>query len=211
MLKRILKYLCYGFATAVVAPLALGERLARRFAGRDVCFQTHNELLGLIPGKPGSFLRNAYLWLTLQRCPLECFVSFGVIFTHSGCELGKSIYAGAHCMIGLASIGDHTMLADHVYILSGKHQHGVSDPTLRFQEQPGTFMRVHIGKNCWLGTNTIVMADIGDDCIIGAGSVVSHPIPSNSVAVGNPARVVRPTFASAETKEIALTQSTVRD
>jgi serine acetyltransferase len=39
------------------------------------------------------------------------------------------------------------------------------------------------------------MADIGDNCVIGAGSVVTRPVPHNSVAVGNPARVIRATFA----------------
>ncbi len=32
---------------------------------------------------------------------------------------------------------------------------------------------------------------IGDNCVIGGGSVVAHDIPANSIAVGNPARVVR--------------------
>jgi len=195
MLKRILKQLCSGIAILLVAPFALVERLARSLASRDVFFQTHSEMLSIVPGKAGSFLRNAYLHLTLQRCPLECFVSFGVMFMHSGAEVGQRVYVGAHCIVGLANIGDDTMLADHVYILSGKRQHGIGDRAIRFQDQSGTFTRVHVGRNCWLGTNTTVMADIGDDCVIGAGSVVTRPIPSGSVAAGNPARVIRSTFS----------------
>jgi len=43
-----------------------------------------------------------------------------------------------------------------------------------------------------IGTNTILMPNtsIGDNCVIGAGSVVTKPIPSNSVAAGVPARVI---------------------
>lgn len=209
MLKRTLKQFCYIVATVLVSPLALAELLARRMLARDVFFQTHNEVLSLIPGKTGSFLRNAYAHLTLKRCPLECFLSFGVIFMHSQAELGERVYIGAHCLLGLANVGDDTMFADHVYLLSGGRQHGASDPAVRFQDQQGTFTRINIGKNCWLGTNTVVMADIGDHCVIGAGSVVTRAIPSGSVAVGNPARVIRPTFPGVDQAEAALQQSTI--
>ena len=52
---------------------------------------------------------------------------------------------------------------------------------------------VHIGKNCWLGAGVIVLPGItiGDDTVVGAGSVVTKDIPSFSVAVGNPARVIK--------------------
>jgi virginiamycin A acetyltransferase len=181
-------------------PWVLGERIAKRIFGRDVWFCSHSEFLSLIPGKAGWFLRNAYLHLTLQRCPLSCCFMFGTLFTHSETEIGERVYMGAHCMVGTATIGDDTMLADHVYVLSGKHQHGISDPSKTFQDQPQTFTVVRIGRNCWVGTNVVVMADIGVDCIIGAGSVVNKPIPDHSVAVGNPAKVIRSTFEAQSAK-----------
>lgn len=51
---------------------------------------------------------------------------------------------------------------------------------------------VYIGSNIYFGTNVTILkgVSIGDNCIIGAGSVVSRSIPSNSVAVGNPCKVV---------------------
>jgi maltose O-acetyltransferase len=50
-----------------------------------------------------------------------------------------------------------------------------------------------IGKDCWLGGSVIVCpgVTIGDGCTIGAGAVVTKNIPSRSVAIGNPARVVK--------------------
>ena len=47
-------------------------------------------------------------------------------------------------------------------------------------------------NNVFVGRGSIILPgiSIGDNCVIGAGSVVSSSIPSNSVAVGNPARVV---------------------
>lgn len=50
-----------------------------------------------------------------------------------------------------------------------------------------------LGDNVYIGVRTIILpgVSIGDNCIIGAGSVVTKDIPSNSVAVGSPARVVK--------------------
>ncbi|WLD93010.1 acyltransferase [Alkalihalobacillus sp. AL-G] len=52
--------------------------------------------------------------------------------------------------------------------------------------------KIELGNNCFVGINSIIMPNvkIGDNCVVGAGSVVTKDIPSNSVAVGNPARVI---------------------
>jgi len=52
---------------------------------------------------------------------------------------------------------------------------------------------IRIGDDCWMGGNVCIMAGvtIGEGCTIGAGSVVTKDIPPFSIAVGNPARVVR--------------------
>jgi acetyltransferase-like isoleucine patch superfamily enzyme len=52
---------------------------------------------------------------------------------------------------------------------------------------------VNIGKYCWIGAGTIILpgVKIGDFSIIGAGSVVVRDIPPYSIAVGNPARVIK--------------------
>lgn len=52
--------------------------------------------------------------------------------------------------------------------------------------------KVKIGNNVWLGENVTILkgVTIGDNVIIGIGSVVTKDIPSNSVAVGIPAKVV---------------------
>lgn len=68
--------------------------------------------------------------------------------------------------------------------------------TCAFLSRYGEFVpcsgRVSIGRNVWFGMNVTCLkgADIGDNCIIGYGSVVTGKIPSGSVAVGCPAKVV---------------------
>lgn len=52
---------------------------------------------------------------------------------------------------------------------------------------------IKVGNNVWFGGNVTVLPNvtIGDNCVIGAGSVVTKDIPNNSLAVGNPAKVIR--------------------
>lgn len=54
------------------------------------------------------------------------------------------------------------------------------------------YARVIIGNNVFIGVNTIIMpgVTIGNNVVVGAGSIVTQSIPDNSVAVGNPARVI---------------------
>ncbi len=52
---------------------------------------------------------------------------------------------------------------------------------------------IHIGKNCWIGMNTVILkgVTIGYNSIIGAGSVVNSDIPADLLAAGVPAKVVK--------------------
>lgn len=52
---------------------------------------------------------------------------------------------------------------------------------------------VHVGSNVFIGMNSIILpgVHIGDDCLIGAGAIVTKNIPSGSVVVGNPARILK--------------------
>jgi acetyltransferase-like isoleucine patch superfamily enzyme len=122
------------------------------------------------------------------------------LFAYSRVRVGQNVYLGLHSKVGLVDIGDGTIISDDVQLLSGAHQHlteespdgaySSSDINKNIQSDLKP-ERISIGRDCWVGTRAIVMADIGDNCIIGAGAVVTRPIPSNSVAVGVPARVIR--------------------
>jgi len=54
-------------------------------------------------------------------------------------------------------------------------------------------INTYIGKRCFIGANAIIMAGIkiGDEVIVGSGSIVTKDVPSNSIVVGNPARIIK--------------------
>lgn len=190
-MRAAVKAVMKTIALLLTGPLALVERLARLLVGKDVLFAGQAELLSLVPGKTGSYLRNAYYWLTLKECSMDARFLLGAMFTHSEAEVGRRVYVGAHCILGMVRIGDDTLLADHVQVLSGKNQHSFDDPKIPIQQQPQKFEQVKIGKNVWVGTCAVIMADVGDDSVIGAGSIVTRPIPAGMIAVGSPAKVIR--------------------
>ena len=191
MFRRTMKSIIYGIGWVATAPLWLLERLSRRIAGRDVWFATQSEILSLLPGRLGRLLRNSYYKEVLESCPYHVCLQFGCLFSYSQVKVGKDVYLGLNSKVGLVDIGDSTIISDDVQLLSGAHQHSAAETAHVVHSQVLTPKRIAIGRNCWIGTRAIVMADIGENCVIGAGSVVTRSIPSNSVAVGVPARVIK--------------------
>ncbi|WP_234027173.1 DapH/DapD/GlmU-related protein [Erythrobacter sp. KY5] len=57
----------------------------------------------------------------------------------------------------------------------------------------GLYVHTHVGKNCFLGGESLIMpgVTIGDNCVIGAGSVVTRDVPARSIVAGNPAQIIR--------------------
>lgn len=94
-------------------------------------------------------------------------------------------------VIGPVEIGSKAGLGQHVFI-SG-FNHGYADGSRDSNEQELVKKTVVIGDEAHIGANSVVVAgvSIGRRCQIGAGSVVTKDIPPFSVAVGNPARVIK--------------------
>ena len=141
------------------------------------------------PGGIGDYLRGAYYRMTLQAFDLSSRISFGSFFAHPEARIGKAVYVGSYCILGRVAIGDGTLLASGVQVLSGGRQHTRSGEGEAFSG--GEFVQVKIGSDSWIGAAATVMADVGSRTTVGAGSVVTRPVPDDCVAVGNPARVIK--------------------
>src|SRR5215472_17572962 len=118
--RLLIKNVMRGFSLIVVFPFAVVAGFGR-FAA---VFQTCAQLLALLPGLPGDFLRAAYYFLTLREFSLNSKVCFGSFFAQSTCCVAEGVYIGAYSVIGACEIGERTQIASHVQVLSGKHQHG---------------------------------------------------------------------------------------
>ena len=107
-------------------------------------------------------------------------------------HIGEGFYANFNLVIVDdidVYIGNNVMIAPNVTITPTGHP---VDADLR---RPGTqfSIPVRIGNNVWIGSNVVILPGItiGNNSVIGAGSVVTHDIPENVIAVGNPCRVLR--------------------
>jgi lipopolysaccharide O-acetyltransferase len=110
--------------------------------------------------------------------------------------IGKHVLIDDYSFISshkLISIGDNVMIAAACYIVDFNHEYPLSSCEGRLKESSYRGGKIIIGKNVWIGAHTVVLpgVSIGNGAVIGAGSIVTKSIPSYSVAVGNPAKVIK--------------------
>ncbi|WP_375322451.1 sugar O-acetyltransferase [Aliivibrio logei] len=106
-------------------------------------------------------------------------------------EIGSNFYSNHNLTIVdvcKVTIGNNVLFGPHVMISTGTHP---LDPIERQKTEYGA--SISIGNDVWVGGNVSILpgVKIGNNCVIGAGSVVNRDIPDNSVAVGNPCRVIK--------------------
>lgn len=138
--------------------------------------------------------RNAIMKEMMGDVGKDCYIEppFHANWGGKHVHFGDGVYAnfGLTCVDDThIYVGSHTLFGPNVILATAGH------PMLPELRKHGIQynMPIHIGENCWLGAGVIVVpgVTIGDNVVIGASSVVTKDIPSNSVAMGTPCRVVR--------------------
>ena len=200
-MKELFKKTAYLLATILVLPLLVPFQFMCWLKGMDVALCDTTEFLALLPGFFGQYLRNAFLRLTIEYCHPSARIGFGTTFSKCGARINADVYIGSYCSIGLATIGKDALLASGTYVTSGSHQHGIDDITRPISLQPGVDQRVTIGEGSWIGSHTVIMADVGKGAVVAAGAVVSKSIPDFVIAGGVPARVLKSRVEESRPKE----------
>lgn len=168
------------------------SRRAKRFGafgeGSGICFPTV-----ALYGEP--YIRLGARVIVGPYCTLSAGVMPGhVPDTNPVVTIGDDVLIGRGSGIvghGSITIGDGVFTGHNVYVTDANH--GYEDVTLAIGEQFAASRPVSIGAGSWIGHGAIVLpgSTIGEHVVIGAGAVVTGAVPGFSVAVGNPARVIR--------------------
>lgn len=117
--------------------------------------------------------------------PFRCDYGYNI-------SIGENFYSNYNCTIldcAKVIIGDNVMFAPNVSLFTAGHP-------IHFEPRNAALeyaFPITIGDNVWIGGGVVVNPGItiGDNVVIGSGSVVTKDIESNSIAVGNPCKVIR--------------------
>ena len=117
--------------------------------------------------------------------PFYCDYGFNI-------SVGKNFFANFNMVVldeARVVFGDNVFIGPNCGFYTAGH------PIDSIERNKGLeFARpIIVGNNVWIGANVTVVpgVTIGDNCVIGAGSVVTKDIPDNTVAVGNPCKVIK--------------------
>ena len=116
--------------------------------------------------------------------PFHCDYGYNI-------SCGDNVYFNVNCVVldvMEVKIGDNVFFAPGVQLYTATH------PLDAIERRTKEFAKsITIGDDCWIGGGAIICpgVSIGNRCVIGAGSVITKDIPDDSLAVGNPAKVIR--------------------
>lgn len=178
-LEKIKNHLCYNSRAEELRVYC--ERI------KDLFF-TYNQLPPSRREERESILRQAFGKVGVNpwiESPFQCDIGYTT-------KLGDYVYMNHNCVFldaGGITIGNHVLIGPNVGIYTPEH---AFDPALRAQGYEHS-EPVTICDNVWIGGSVVILGGvtIGENSIIGAGSVVTHDIPANVIAAGNPCRVLR--------------------
>lgn len=177
---------------SVIASVGPKSRRGRRFGafgeGSIICFPVTSLMNERFIEIGENTMIGPHVALSAGMAPGQECLSQPVVRIGDRCLIGRGSGIVGHFSI---DIGDDVWTGHHVYITDQNHGYDNVDIPISQQSMPEKPVR--IGSGSWLGHGTVVLpgADIGEHVVIGANSVVTGSIPSFSVAVGAPARVVK--------------------
>ena len=165
-------------------PLAVPIALLARFS--DFIFVSLSQALSIVPYFPGAVLREEFYRFSLRACGRNVAIGFGTVFFYRDISIGSNVLIGMYNTIHHCDFEDYVLTADGCRFLSGSHYHFYDKVDVPMALQGGELRRIRLGRDCWIGANSVVMASVGTGAVVGAGSVVTTPTEEFSIVAGVP-------------------------
>jgi len=136
-------------------------------------------------------IERLFLWFLSPKAIARYFRYKGEVKIGVNCVIFRTVSFGAEPY--LVTIGDNVKISDEVIFSNHDGAIWVLRNLGLVDEGSDVFGRIEIGNNVFIGVRSIILPNvsIGDNVVIGAGSIVTHDIPSNVVAAGVPAKVIK--------------------
>lgn len=111
-------------------------------------------------------------------------------------EINENVFFNNQCSINCLehiSIGENTLFGENVKLYDHNHSYERNAEGLVVSHSEFTTAPILIGKNCWLGSNVVVLkgVNIGDNCIIGAGCIIHKNLPANSTVINGQELIIK--------------------
>ena len=163
------------------------ELLAERRRCKELCFQ-FNQLSPLKELEQKEIIGKLFGKTKENFCvtaPFYCDYGYNI-------EIGENFYSNHNLVIldgAKVKIGDNVFIAPNCCITTAGHPINIDERNRGLEYA----YPIKIGNNVWIGAGVNILpgVTIGDNVTIGAGSVVNKSIPANSIAVGNPCKVIK--------------------
>ena len=163
------------------------ELLADRRRCKELCFQ-FNQLSPLKELEQKEIIGKLFGKTKENFCvtaPFYCDYGYNI-------EIGENFYSNHNLVIldgAKVEIGDNVFIAPNCCITTAGHPINIDERNRGLEYA----YPIKIGNNVWIGAGVNILpgVTIGDNVTIGAGSVVNKSIPANSIAVGNPCKVIK--------------------
>lgn len=163
------------------------ELLAERRRCKELCFQ-FNQLSPLKELEQKEIIGKLFGKTKENFCvtaPFYCDYGYNI-------EIGENFYSNHNLVIldgAKVKIGDNIFIAPNCCITTAGHPINIDERNRGLEYA----YPIKIGNNVWIGAGVNILpgVTIGDNVTIGAGSVVNKSIPANSIAVGNPCKVIK--------------------
>lgn len=163
------------------------ELLAERRRCKELCFQ-FNQLSPLKELEQKEIIGKLFGKTKENFCvtaPFYCDYGYNI-------EIGENFYSNHNLVIldgAKVEIGDNVFIAPNCCITTAGHPINIDERNRGLEYA----YPIKIGNNVWIGAGANILpgVTIGDNVTIGAGSIVNKSIPANSIAVGNPCKVIK--------------------